>query len=311
MNILVTGGAGFIGSHIVDAYIALGHRVIIVDNLSTGQKQNISSQATFYEMDIQDARISEIISDEKIDCINHHAAQIDVRKSVENPVEDVAINVGGTINLLIAAQKTNVKRFIFASSGGAGYGEQDYFPADEAHPVHPLSPYGINKITCEHYIYYYASLFDLNWVALRYANVYGPRQNSKGEAGVIAIFIDQLLKGQQPIINGSGDQTRDYVYVADVVAGNKLALNETTQGIYNVGTGVESSVNDIASMLMSHFNDANIAHGPAKKGEQMRSALSAKRIQDELGWSVTCRLGEGIGHTVNWFKTENKNKSSQ
>jgi UDP-glucose 4-epimerase len=225
MKILVTGGAGFIGSHVVDAYLELGHEVVVVDNLSSGSIENLNPKAKFYKMDIRDSDIEDLFKNEKPDIVNHHAAQMDVRKSVEDPIYDADVNIIGSLNLLQNCIRYGVKKFIFASTGGAIYGEQDYFPADEEHPTRPLSPYGVAKLTVEKYLYFYKEVHGLNYVVLRYANIYGPRQNPHGEAGVVAIFTSKMLKGEQPVINGDGFQTRDYTFVGDVVRANVLALN--------------------------------------------------------------------------------------
>jgi len=301
MCILVTGGAGFIGSHIVDAYVKAGHEVFIIDNLSTGNKNNLNPRTRFYQADIKDD-LSSIIKDIKPDIINHHAAQIDVRVSVADPSADAAINIIGTINVIEAGLKAGIKKFIFASTGGAIYGEQDSFPADESHPLRPLSPYGVAKLSCEKYLFYYKHNFGLDYVVLRYSNVYGPRQNPFGEAGVVAIFTHKLIKGGQPVINGDGLQTRDYVYVGDVVRANLSALKEGISGEFNISTGVEASVNELFSKLAGvSGKNVNAAHGPAKKGEQMRSCLSYKKAQDILGWNPAVGLEEGLKNTFDWF----------
>jgi UDP-glucose 4-epimerase len=305
MNILVTGGAGFIASHIVDAYIEMGHQVVIVDNLITGRKENVNKKATFIEMDIRDPEIERVIKEYKIDIINHHAAQMDVRKSVEDPIYDAEVNVLGALNILQLAVKYKIKKFIFASTGGAIYGEQDYFPADENHPLRPISPYGITKLTTEKYLYYYQHEFGLNYAILRYANVYGPRQNPHGEAGVVAIFTQRMLKGEEPVINGDGLQTRDFVYVGDVVRANRLALTDIQNEIYNIGTGKETDVNTIFRILRDNI-DTNIPekHGPAKPGEQRRSCLSYQKIKKDFGWDPTVSIEEGLKLTVDYFKNE-------
>ena len=223
MKILVTGGAGFIASQIADAYITEGHIVTIVDDLSTGFEENVNPAAKFVKINIGDPGIVDLFNKEKFDLVNHHAAQMDVRKSVADPIFDANTNIMGTINLLQSCVKSGVKKIIFASTGGAVYGEQEYFPADESHPTSPISPYGITKLTIEKYLYFYYLEHKLNYTILRYSNVYGLRQNPFGEAGVVAIFINKLLKGEQPVINGSGEQTRDYVFVEDVVKANLLA----------------------------------------------------------------------------------------
>lgn len=305
MKILVTGGAGFIGSHIVDEYLRLGHQVVILDNLITGRKRNINPAAKFYEADIRDvAAVRGIFEREKFDVLNHHAAQMDVRKSVEDPMYDASVNVIGALTLFENCVRTGVKRVLFASSGGAIYGEQDYFPADELHPTRPISPYGITKLTTEHYLYYYKVVYGIDSVSLRYANIYGPRQNPHGEAGVVAIFTTKLLAGQQPIINGDGKQTRDYVFVGDVVRANVLALNCEGSQVLNIGTGVESDVNQLFHHLKKWAgSSAEEKHGEAKKGEQTRSVLSYSKIATQLGWQPTVSLQEGLQQTVEYFRT--------
>lgn len=303
MNILVTGGAGFIGSQIADAYIAEGHKVIIADNMSTGVKEFINPKAKFYELDIRDGKLSEVFESHKIEVINHHAAQIDLRKSVEDPKFDVDINVIGSINLLQNAIKYGVKKFIFASTGGAIYGEHDYFPADEKHPTRPYAPYGINKNTIEKYLFYYNHVYGLDYVVFRYANVYGPRQNPFGECGVVAIFTDKMLKGKLPLINGDGKQTRDYVYVGDVVKANVLALNAKGPVIYNIGTSVETDVNYIFDKVNEYAGTGyKENHGPPKKGEQRRSVLSYEKIRNELGWVPEIDMAKGLELTIDYFK---------
>lgn len=303
MKILVTGGAGFIASHVADRYLALGHEVVIIDNLVTGQRENIPPGATFYETDICDQNVAEIFQKEKPDIVNHHAAQMDVRKSVEDPIYDATVNVLGSLNILQNCVRAGVKKFIFASTGGAIYGEQDYFPADENHPLRPLSPYGITKLTSEKYLYFYQQSYGMRYTILRYANVYGPRQNPHGEAGVVAIFTTRMLLGEKPIINGDGKQTRDYVFVGDVVRANELALEKGDNRIYNVGTGVETDVNSLFTLIRKHVGkEVAELHGPAKPGEQMRSVLNYSLIQKELGWSPSVTLEEGLKQTVEFFK---------
>lgn len=304
MKILVTGGAGFIASHIVDEYVKLGHEVSIIDNLSTGRRMNINPAATFYEADIRDAaRVREIFERERFDVVNHHAAQMDVRKSVEDPVYDASVNIIGVLTLLEACIRTKVTQVIFASSGGAIYGEQDYFPADEEHPTRPISPYGVAKLTTEQYLFYYKAVYGLDSVSLRYANIYGPRQNPEGEAGVVAIFSTKLLSGGQPIINGDGKQTRDYVFVSDVVRANVLSLQYRGSAVFNIGTGIETDVNSLFHQLKKAIHArADEQHGPAKKGEQLRSVLSSAKIQKELGWKPLVSMEEGLQRTVEYFR---------
>jgi UDP-glucose 4-epimerase len=304
MKIAVTGGAGFIASHIADAYLSLGHEVVIIDNLSTGKRENIPANARFIEMDVNDPGIPALFMEEKFDIVNHHAAQMDVRVSVQDPTYDARINILGGINIYESALRSGVKKIIFASSGGTVYGEQEYFPADERHPTKPISPYGIAKLSNEQYLYYYAHVHGLPSVAFRYANIYGPRQNPHGEAGVIAIFAQKLLKGEQPVINGDGLQTRDYVFVGDVVAANILALQPQMIGAYNIGTGIETDVNT----LFGHLRDLSQStceeqHAPAKQGEQMRSVLSHERIFASFGWTPKMDIVEGLSKTVDSFRS--------
>ncbi|MFN4915815.1 MAG: NAD-dependent epimerase/dehydratase family protein [Ignavibacteria bacterium] len=304
MKIAVTGGAGFIASHIADAYLSLGHEVVIIDNLSTGTRENIPANARFIEMDVNDPGIPALFMEEKFDIVNHHAAQMDVRVSVQDPTYDARINILGGINIYESALRSGVKKIIFASSGGTVYGEQEYFPADERHPTKPISPYGIAKLSNEQYLYYYAHVHGLPSVAFRYANIYGPRQNPHGEAGVIAIFAQKLLRGEQPVINGDGLQTRDYVYVGDVVAANILALQPQMIGAYNIGTGIETDVNT----LFGHLRDLTQStceeqHAPAKQGEQLRSVLSHERIFASFGWTPKMDIVEGLSKTVDSFRS--------
>lgn len=303
MNILVTGGAGFIASHIVDKYIELGHHVTIVDNLSTGSLANVNPKAIFYELDINDQRVEEIISEGKFDVINHHAAQIDVRVSVANPIFDAWTNILGGIRLYESAIKNKVKKIIFASSGGTVYGEQKYYPADENHPTQPCSPYGISKLTNELYLNYYKSVYGVDFVALRYSNVYGPRQNPHGEAGVVAIFTKKMLVGEQPVINGDGTATRDYVFIADVVRANVLALDEKVSGAFNISTGIETDVNTIFRMLKEILKSTvSEVHGPAKAGEIQRSCISYQKFNQLTGWKPEVDLKKGLEITVEYFR---------
>ncbi len=304
MKILITGGAGFIGSNIVDAYIGQGHDVWVLDDLSTGRVSNLNPRARFVKADIRDtAAVSGLFQKERFDVMNHHAAQMDVRRSVSDPVFDASVNLLGVLTLLEAAVRGGVSKVIFASSGGAIYGEQDYFPADEQHPTRPISPYGVAKLSTEHYLFYYKAVYGLPYVCLRYANVYGPRQNPEGEAGVVAIFASRMLKGEHPVINGDGKQTRDYVFVGDVVRANLAALDVSASEIFNIGTGVETDVNT----LFGHIREltgstAPDVHGPAKKGEQLRSVLSSGKISAALGWKPSVTLEEGLRRTVEYFK---------
>jgi len=303
MKILVTGGAGFIASQIADAYITEGHNVTIVDDLSTGFEENINPAAKFVQLNIGDPGIIDLFYKEKFNLVNHHAAQMDVRKSVADPIFDANTNIMGTINLLQSCVKTGVEKFIFASTGGAVYGEQEYFPADEAHPTSPVSPYGITKLTIEKYLYFYHLEHKLNYTILRYANIYGPRQNPFGEAGVVAIFINKLLNGEQPVINGSGEQTRDYVFVEDVVKANLLAVNDEQCDIYNVGTAIETNVNVIYKILNDTLGKGQEKkHGPAAAGEQQRSVITSEKLYKKFNWKPATLLKDGLKKTADYFK---------
>ncbi len=305
MKIFVTGGAGFIGSHITDKFIEAGHRVCVIDDLSTGKRSNISPKAKFYHLDIRDKRLNTAFSQERPDVLCHHAAQINVRKSVEDPIYDADINIFGTLHLLKLSVTHGIKKVIFASTGGAIYGEQDYFPADEKHPTRPISPYGVAKLSVEKYLYYYQQIYNLGYVILRYANVYGPRQDPHGEAGVVAIFTKPMLRGEAPIINGDGEQTRDFVYVMDVVDANLAALQFSENDTFNIGTGMETSVNQLFQE-MKKLTKAKIEekHGPEKKGEQKRSVIDPQKAKNVLGWSPKNSLNEGLKETIEYFKTE-------
>jgi UDP-glucose 4-epimerase len=302
MNILVTGGAGFIGSHIVDAYIREGHRVVVLDNLSTGKREQVHPDAAFYKMDLMDPEVKDIFERENIEAINHHAAQISVTQSVADPAFDAKINIVGSLKLLELAVSHQVRKFIFASTGGALYGEQDYYPADEAHPTQPMSPYGIAKLTVERYLNYYRENFNIQPTILRYSNVYGPRQDPHGEAGVVAIFCKQLLKDQQPVIFGDGEQTRDFVSVFDVVIANLKALSENCKGTYNIGTGEETSVNAItASLIKASGKALSPRHDPPRMGEQRRSAIDYGKFNKDHGWQPTQVLDESLKDTFDFF----------
>ncbi len=303
MKILVTGGAGFIGSNITDRHIEDGHKVAIVDNLSTGKEQNINPSAKFYKTGIEEDALNNIFETEKPDIVNHHAAQIDLRKSVDEPIFDAKVNILGSINLFQLCVKHNVKKIIFASSGGAGYGEQAKFPASEKHALEPLSPYGIAKVSVEMYLYFYMKTHGIDYTILRYANVYGPRQDPLGEAGVVAIFTSAMLKNKSCTINGDGKQTRDYVYVDDVVKANTLALTLGKNQIYNIGTGIETDVNDLAKKLKRETgSNIGLKHGKAKQGEQRRSAIDPAKAIKELSWKSSIYIDEGIKKTIKWYK---------
>ncbi len=306
MKILITGGAGFIASHVQDAYIAAGHEVAVVDNLVTGNKKNLNPKTKFYEVDINSPVIHEIFQSFKPDLVNHHAAQMDVRRSVSDPTYDAQVNVLGFINLLEAARKIGTKKFIFSSTGGAIYGEQEYFPADESHFLRPTSPYGLSKLVGEEYLKLYERLYGIRHVILRYANVYGPRQNPHGEAGVVAIFCQKLLSNSTPLINGDGEQTRDYVFVEDVVEANLAALQEPLTGIYNIGTGIENDVNRLAKHLGQLAGKPHFEHGPAKPGEQRRSVINPHLAEKSFAWKAEVKLEQGLQKTFEWFREHTK-----
>lgn len=305
MRILVTGGAGFIGSNVVDRYIELGHQVSVLDNLSTGKKVNLNSRAKFYQIDLLDPKLSAVFKEGKFDIVNHHAAQIDVRKSVEDPAFDATVNIIGSINLLQQCVKNKVGKFIFASSGGAIYGEDNKFPVSETGKIQPLSAYGIAKRSVELYVHMYQAVYGLQFTIFRYGNVYGPRQDPKGEAGVNAIFIGKMLKNQLVTINGDGNQERDYVYVGDVVGANVLALAQQGEGeTYNVGSGKGTSVNQIFTdlkVIIDYKPPAN--YGPAKKGEIYKIYLDTSKITAKLGWQPAVSFPEGLKKTVDWYKS--------
>jgi len=304
MKILVTGGAGFIASHITDSYIKLGHDVVIVDNLSTGKKENINPKATFYEVDIRSPELGKIFEKEKPEIVCHHAAQMDVRVSVEKPQYDADVNIAGLLNILQNAYKTGVKRIIFASSGGVVYGDTNQLPCTEELPKKPLSPYGIAKWTSELYLNFYASVLGMEYVALRYANVYGPRQ-AGGEAGVIAIFIKQMLKNKQCLIFGDGTQLRDYVYVADVVRANVAALTKGKNIGINIGTSVPTSVNKLYDNI-AEIMDFNIKakHMAARPGELYKNYLDNSLARKILDWEPKIELISGLKKTIDFFKEE-------
>ncbi|MDD5435313.1 MAG: GDP-mannose 4,6-dehydratase [Nitrospira sp.] len=303
MRILVTGGAGFIGSHITDRLVLEGHSVSIIDNLSTGKEDNLNKEAKFYKMDIVNPRIERIFKKERPELICHLAAQMDVRRSVADPVYDAQTNILGMLNLLENAVRYGTRKVIFASTGGAVYGEEAPIPTSEDHPPQPLSPYGISKLTGEHYLFFYKQTYGLNYIVLRFANVYGPRQDPFGEAGVVAIFTQKMLRNEQPVINGNGMQTRDYVYVEDVVDAVTASVYSEVTDTFNVGTGIETSVNELFNVL-KNINGNNIkeVHGPAKKGEQDRSCLSCNKIKKTLEWEPGTPIKEGLARTVEFFR---------
>jgi UDP-glucose 4-epimerase len=307
-TVCITGGAGFIGSHLADAFLSRGDRVLILDDLSGGRRENVPDGAELHVHDIRSPEAAALVRESGIDLLVHHAAQMDVRRSVENPAFDADVNILGSLNLAEAARRGGVRQILFASTGGAIYGEQDYFPADEQHPARPVSPYGVSKLSFERYLFYFHTAYGLNATCLRYANVYGERQNPHGEAGVVAIFLSRLLAGQAPTINGEGLQTRDYVHVSDVVRANLLAAGKPGFHIYNVGTGVETSVVTLYRELARAVgSNLEAKHGQAKPGEQQRSVIDARLIKAELGWTEPLPLRQGIERTAAWFRERARN----
>lgn len=303
MKILVTGGAGFIGSNVVDAYVEAGHQVVVVDNLSSGNRTNLNPAATLYEMDLRSPELGDVLAEERPEVVNHHAAQIDVRRSVADPLYDASINIMGSIALLEACRKAGVRKVVYSSTGGAMYGEPECLPCEENHPIRPLSPYGASKATVEHYLFMYRQNFGLSYTILRYPNVYGPRQDPFGEAGVIAIFTERMLRGEPVTINGSGEQERDFIYVGDCVSANLLALEAGDGREYNLGWGLGVTVNEVYHRLKAITGySLEAAHGPAKTGETFRIYLGTSRIQKELGWAPQVPLEEGLARTVQFFR---------
>ena len=305
MKVLVTGGAGFIGSHVVDAYLAAGWDVAIVDNLSTGRRSNLNPGARFYEIDIRSKALWDVLEQERPDVVNHHAAQMSVRNSVADPVYDADVNIMGSLNLLEGCRRSQVRRIVYISSGGAVYGEPVYLPCDEAHPVNPICPYGVSKHVVEHYLFQWRATHGLEYQVLRYPNVYGPRQDPQGEAGVVAIFTGQMLADEAVVVNGDGDQQRDFVFVGDCARANLMALEVGREsGIFNLGSGRGTSVNEIFTALSKITGYRHPArHGPPKLGETSRIYLSAEKARQQLGWTPEVDLQQGLAQTVEYFRT--------
>ncbi len=303
-NVMVTGGAGFIGSNIVDLLIEKGYNAAIVDNLSNGKKKNLDKRVKFYKSDICNSNLKKIFKKENPEFVIHLAAQVNVRKSILNPEFDANVNVMGSINLLECCKSFNVKKIVYASSGGAVYGEPQYLPADESHPINPISPYGASKHAVEHYLELYWKNFGIDYVSLRYSNVYGPRQDPFGEGGVIAIFAGRFLGNNVPVIFGDGEQTRDFVYVGDVANANLISINKKADTkIFNIGAGIETSVNEISEKLQNILNSGiSPVHGDAIKGEVRRIYLDVRLAKKELGWKAETTLDEGLRKTIDWFR---------
>ncbi len=308
-TVLVTGGAGFIGSHLVDRLLSLGHRVVVVDDLSTGRLHNLNKRATFYHCSVTYPGLEEIIEREQPDIVNHHAAQISVAQSVKDPVKDAEINIHGTLRLIELARRNGVEKVIFPSSGGTVYGEPQYVPCDEKHPINPISPYALSKHVAEEYLQLYHHTYRLDYVTLRYGNVYGPRQDPHGEAGVIAIFAKAMLEGKRPRIYGTGEQERDFIYVDDVIDANILAMEEG-HGEYNVGTGQGTSVNRIFETLKGIIKYRwEPVYGPARLGEVFKIFLNSSSLRKQLEWAPRVSLEDGLARTVEYFRVAAKTPS--
>jgi UDP-glucose 4-epimerase len=307
MRVLVTGGAGFIGSHVVDAFVAAGHDVAVVDDLSGGHKRNLNPQARFYQLDIRSPDMADVFARERPEILDHHAAQMDVRKSVADPMFDADVNVRGTLNLLELARQHGTRKVIYISTGGAVYGEPVYLPCDEDHPIDPVCQYGVSKHVVEHYLHVYRHLYGLEYVVLRYPNVYGPRQDPHGEAGVVAIFTGRMLRGEPVTIFGSGEQARDFVYVGDCARANVLAAGSPESTIYNLGSGEGTTINLLFSKL-SHIIEYSQAaqYGPAKPGETSKIYLDSRRAEAGLGWKMTVDLSSGLSETVAYFRDQER-----
>jgi UDP-glucose 4-epimerase len=303
LKVLVTGGAGFIASNLADRLIADGHKVAIIDNLSTGSKANLNPKAAFYEMDITDKALAKVFEKEKPDIVNHHAAQIDVRRSVREPAFDAGVNILGSINIIENCVKHRVKKMIYISSGGAMYGEPKYVPADENHPVIPLCPYGISKHTVEHYVELAHILDGLTYTVLRYANVYGPRQDPHGEAGVVGIFSENLLNGLDCTIFGDGSKTRDYVYIDDIVEANVLAMTKGDNEAFNIGRGIETTDFEIFDNVRKSLGmKVEPKYADKRKGEIDRIALTAAKAKKILGWEPKISIEEGIRRAAAFYR---------
>jgi len=305
VKILVTGGAGFIASHVVDGYLAQGHEVIVLDDLSRGSKRNLNPHVRFYQIDIEDrAAVDEVFAREKPELINHHAAQMDVRRGVREPLFDARVNILGSLNLIEAAIAIGAKRFIYAATAGAGYGEPKQMPVPEDYPMNPITPYGVSKHTVKHYLFTFHFIYRLDYVVLRYGNVYGPRQSSKGEAGVFAIFSEQMLAGMQPVIYGDGTKIRDYVYIEDVVRANLAALDRGTGEIFNISGGVATTDEEVFVIVRDLLGRKDIRprYVPKRPGEIDKIWLDVEKAHRLLGWQPQIQLADGARQTVSYFQ---------
>jgi len=306
-TVLVTGGAGFIGSHLVDRLLSLDQKVVVIDNLSTGKLKNLNPAATFHHMDITQPSVTEVFTREQPDVVFHLAAQISVTESTKDPFHDSNVNVFGTLRLLEAARRCGIEKFIYSSTGGALYGEPETDPCTEEHPILPVSPYGMSKYVAELYLDLYHRLYQINFTTLRYGNVYGPRQEADGEAGVVAIFAQAMLEGRQPQIYGDGDQARDFVFVDDVVEANLLAMTKGNGGAFNIGTGEKTSVNQIFESLQSIIKYRwSAERGPARQGEVYKISLDSSKAVSALGWTSQVGMEEGLMQTVEFFRNAGK-----
>jgi UDP-glucose 4-epimerase len=305
VKILVTGGAGFIASHVSDAFLALGHDVAIVDNLASGKRENLPSAAAFYEVDIRDDKLADVFRAAKPDVVVHHAAHIEVARSVREPAYDASINILGSLNLLERCREHGVRKIIYAGTGGALVGEPIYIPVDEAHPIDPLAPYGVSKHTVEHYLFTYKANHGIDYTVLRYPNVYGPRQDPHGEAGVVAIFSLLMLAGKEATIFGDGTKTRDYVYVGDIAAANVLALNSPVSGVYNLGRGIEVTDLEVFEAVRAAVgSDTQPQFQPVRPGEVEHIALDSSKAQRELGWNWKVDFKEGVAKAVDFYREQ-------
>ena len=309
-KVLVTGGAGFIGSHLVDRLIEEGHAVVVVDNLSSGRREYVHPAASFYHLDVRDSALEEVLREEHPQVVCHQAAQISVQSSLRDPAEDATINVVGSLRLLEYARQHGVEKFIYASTGGALYGEPDYLPCDEGHPIRPLAPYGVSKYAVEQFLAMYGRVYGLRYTVLRYGNVYGPRQDPYGEAGVVAIFSQRMLEGREAVIYGSGEQRRDFVYVSDVVEANLLSIDKGDGEHLNIATGADTSINQISAQLQGAIGYGQPAvHAPAKSGEVFAISLACQRAQEVLGWRPQVDLAQGLAKTMAFFRSQGQRVS--